>query len=67
MSFQVALMSFIRLLDDYKVILAHDQRLHAAPLPSDPTKLRETKIAQYKVEKAVRSGVYVSITGSTYD
>jgi TAP42-like family len=65
MNFQVALRSFIRLLDDYEVILADDQRLHAAPLPSDPTKLRETKIAQYKAEKAVRSGVQVSIAGST--
>jgi TAP42-like family len=63
MGSQVALRSFIKLLDDYEVILAEDQRLHAAPLPSDPAKLRDTKIAQFKAEMAARSRVQVGIAG----
>ncbi|PVF99066.1 hypothetical protein CPB86DRAFT_849626 [Serendipita vermifera] len=50
-----ALKRFMELLDDYGVISPEHRKLYSTPLPMDPYKKRETKIAQHRSKTELQS------------
>lgn len=56
---------FIQFLDEYGVISDTEKKLHPDERPTDATKARELKVAQYKAEKALKANIEVGLNTPT--